>query len=78
MRSMIGKYIEGKGIHIGTFTAEDINSGACRTAVRTAKARSGLRHTNTEYVRSRSGRIMGLAVYVCRPEDAAPERRKTA
>lgn len=62
------EYIKGKGILVGTFNEADCAMGIDKTKTALAKERTGLKYTNTEYVKKK-GEIVGLRIYVCTVND---------
>ena len=53
-----------KGIFVGEFSVDQIDSGADRIAVEKVKAETGLSYTNTEIVK-KCGVPVGLKIWVC-------------
>ena len=57
-----------KGIFVGTFDEKDLQLGIDKVKVAAAKQETGLKYTNTEYVKKR-GQIVGIKIWVCSIDD---------
>lgn len=66
---MVKRYIAGKGYLVGEFTDAELAAGLDRRMVEKAKRATGCKYVNTVPFK-RNGKIGGLRIYVCRPEDA--------
>ena len=60
--------MKNKGIYVGQFSERDIALGLDKAAVEKAKAETGLKYTNTEFVK-RNGKVVAMKIWVCRMED---------
>lgn len=57
-----------KGFLVGTFNENEVRNGDDKKAVEKAKAETGCKYVNTEFVR-KGGKIAGVKVYVCTYEE---------
>lgn len=62
------KYVKGKGFLVGQFMEEELRKGIDKLEVKKAKEETGLKYTNSSYVK-RKGEIVGLKLYVCTAEE---------
>lgn len=62
------KYIKGKGILVGCFNEQQINSRADKIATQKMMDATGYKYTNTEFIK-KDGKLTGLKVYVCDLDD---------
>lgn len=60
--------MKNKGIYVGQFSEQDITLGLDKAAVEKAKAETGLKYTNTEFVK-RNGKVVAMKIWVCGMED---------
>lgn len=55
-------------VYVGEFSESDLDAGIDKKAVSEAKARTGLKYTNTMLVKKR-GKIVALKIWVCDFDD---------
>ena len=53
--------MKNKGIYVGQFSEQDITLGLDKAAVEKAKAETGLKYTNTEFVK-RNGKVVAMKI----------------
>lgn len=63
------KYIKGKGVFVGTFSAQDLLNGKDKAEITKSKESTGLQYLHAEHVR-KGKNIVGVKVYVCNIDDA--------
>lgn len=52
------------GVYVGQFSEQDILLGIDKVAVEKVKQETGLKYTNTKFVK-RNGKIVGMKIWVC-------------
>lgn len=57
-----------KGFYVGTFNDAQIKNNEDKKAVEQAKADTGCKYVNTEFVK-KGGTIVGLKLYVCTADE---------
>lgn len=57
-----------KGFFVGTFDEAQLKKGEDKIAVEQAKADTGCKYVNTEFVK-KGGTIVGLKLYVCTADE---------
>ena len=63
-----GKYIEGKGVLVGSYNELDLANGVDKVDVKIAKRNTGLKYTNQTY-QKKNKKIVAVKIYMCTVDD---------